>query len=234
MAFLDRLLHGRTHHEEPAPAPVERSGGVTTTRHLERDNRGTRHDSFDKASAYWVARMGNPHKDPFVLYTFDRQEDARAALLDLPVIHEAEDTGNLISTEVLIFGHYPTPAGKHEAIVCGLDLSHELWAQARDAFERHGGQRKNDLEPEVREVPVEAAKPLETGPAALSSKVVFDREERVEQMGVTFVYRIHHAPDAASAKAFLDEHPVVERNTYILVNTPEGAYGRDIDGMYRQ
>jgi hypothetical protein len=58
----------------------------------ERDNRGTRHDTREFANAYWLARMGSAKKDPFVLYTFATQDDARKALLELPCIHLAQDT----------------------------------------------------------------------------------------------------------------------------------------------
>ena len=47
-------------------------------------------------------------------------------------------------------------------------------------------------------------------------------------------YRIHRAPDAASAKAFLEQHPVTRHLYYILVETPKGNYAQDVDGMYKE
>jgi hypothetical protein len=167
-------------------------------------------------------------KDPFVLYTFDTAEKARAALLELPCIHVAEDSQKLIATEVLTFGYYPTDEGKYEAIICGDDLSHELWEQAKASFSKHGGIRKNDLEPERRATKQAAVK------APQPSKVQFVREERQNKGVATMVYRIHKAPDAASAKAFLDEHPVPRQFNYVVVETPEGNYCRDIQGMYKE
>jgi hypothetical protein len=226
MTILDRLFHPRGRDAPPSSAPDTGAGPGPR----EADNRGTRHDTLDKATAYWIARMGDPHKDPFVVDTFASEAEARAALLELPCIHEAVDTGNLICSEVLIFGYYPTEAARFEAIVCGRDLGHELWEQARDAFARHGGQRKNELEPEASAAPT----PVAAAPAPSGGSVVFEREEHVERMGATFTYRIHHAPDAASAKAFLGGHPVSQARLYLIVNTPEGTYCRDIDGMYRE
>lgn len=216
MGFLDWLL-GRKDE-------TRKAGGKTT--YTEKDNVGTRHDSIEFASAYWMARISSSRKDPYVLYTFDTERAARAALLELPCIHEASDTGEVICTEVLTFGCYQTHEGKWEAIVCGDDLSHELWEQAKAAFARHGGKRKNDLEPEQRARA--APKPKAGG------KVVFVREERQEQSGATMVYRIHRAPDAATAKTFLEEHPVSQRFHYIVVETPEGNYCRDVQGMYKE
>ena len=194
----------------------------------EKDNMGTRHDTLDKASAYWMARISQVKKDPFVMYTFDNGEDAQKALLELPCIHVAEDSHKLICTEVLIFGYYLTREGKYEAIICGDDLTHELWQKAVESFTSHGGKRKNDLEPEKSKAPAVKEK------KAATAEVKFVREDRVQKIGKTMIYRVHHAPDAASAKAFLEKNPVTQNYYYIVVETPEGNYCRDIDGIYKE
>jgi hypothetical protein len=53
-------------------------------------------------------------------------------------------------------------------------------------------------------------------------------------MGSTFVYRIHKAPDSASAKAFLEKNSITQKLYYLVVETPEGNYCRDIQGIYRE
>lgn len=65
-------------------------------------------------------------------------------------------------------------------------------------------------------------------------KVVFVREGRQQGITGTKIYRIHKGPDAISAKAFLQENPVNRALYYIVVETPEGNYGRDIDGIYKE
>ena len=192
-------------------------------------NRGMRQDTMSQATAYWMARMGSPKKDPFVMYTFSDQNEARAALLELPCIHEGEDK-KLICTEVLIFGCYQRQDGIYEAIVCGDELTHELWEQAKASFTKHGGNRKNDLEPEKR------APSQQRAEVGQPDKVAFVREERKPSgMGTgTSVYRVYNGPDAASAKAFLDQHPVTQQLHYLVVETPEGNYCRDIEGFYKE
>jgi hypothetical protein len=194
----------------------------------EKDNKGTRHDILEMASTYWFTRISSPKKDPFVMYTFDNEKDAREALLELPCIHVAEDSKKLICSEVLIFGYYPTQQGKYEALVCGDDLTHELWQQAKESFTQHGGNRKNDLEPEKRAAPVAKAE------AGKPGSVVFVREDRQQKVGQTMIYRVHMAPNAASAKAFLEQNPVARQFYYIVVETPEGNYCRDIQGIYKE
>ncbi len=213
MGFLDKLFG-----EKEKPPKI----------FTEKDNKGTRHDTLDIASSYWMARISSPKKDPFVMYTFDNDEDARKALLELPCIHIADNSQKLICTEVLIFGYYKTEQGKYEAVICGDDLTHELWQKTKESFAKHGGQRKNDQEPERRAAP--AAKAKEAKP----SQVKFVREDCVQRYGTTMTYRVHKAPDAASAKAFLEQNPVNKQFYYIVVETPEGNYCRDIQGMYKE
>lgn len=214
MNFLNKLFGGAA------------SGGKT---YKEKDNQGTRHDTESKASAYWMARIASTKKDPFVLYAFDTEKHARESLLELPCIRTASDTGNLICTEVLVFGYYQTKEGKYEAIVCGDDLSHDLWEQAKASFIKHGGHPRGqgELEPERREAPVKTK-------VSAAGKVVFIKEEKQVKMGSVFIYRIHKAPDAVSAKAFLERNPVTQRLVYLIVETPEGNYCRDIDGIYKE
>ncbi|PKM78856.1 MAG: hypothetical protein CVU88_08810, partial [Firmicutes bacterium HGW-Firmicutes-13] len=194
----------------------------------ENDNMGTRQDTMDQAVTYWMARNINQKFRPYVLYVFDEESNAREALLELDCIHIAEDTGNLICTETLIFGYYRRDDGKYEAIVCGDDLTHELWSAAKDSFAKHGGQRKNDQEPEKHDSATLDTKKVEP------DKVTFVREYTQQVLENDAIYRIYKGPDAASAKAFLQQNPVTRKLYYIVVETPEGNYCRDIDGIYKE
>lgn len=233
MSFLSKLFGKRAAGSggQGTAMQVENESGSAqqgAKKYKEKDNLGTRHDNVEFATGYWMSRMSQVRKDPYVMYVFDNGDDAREALLELPCIHAAADTGNLISTEILIFGYYQRDDGKYEAIICGDELTYELWEQAKESFARHGGERKNDLEPEKR-----AAAPPKTVTGD-ASKVVYVREDRQQQMGQTMIYRIHKGPDAASAKAFLEKNPVSRQFYYIVVETPEGNYCRDIQGIYKE
>jgi hypothetical protein len=217
MGFFKKLFGQK---EEPKKVPV-------TKTFTEKDNMGTRQDTLELASTYWIARISSTKKDPFILYMFDTEAAARSALMELPCIHVAEDSKKLICTEILIFGYYPNEQKKYEAILCGGELTKELWQLAKDSFIKHGGQRKNDAEPEKHAS-------VTTAPAPKPGKVTFVREDRTQKMGHTMIYRIHKAPDAASAKAFLQEHPVTQQLLYIIVETPEGNICRDIEGIYTE
>ncbi len=192
-------------------------------------DRGDRQDDLSQAVAYWMRRMTSPQKDPFILYTFKEATNAREALLELPCIHEGQD-GKLVCTEYLVFGYYQQSDGKYEAILCGDELTYPLWEAAQASFEKHGGTRKNALEPEKKPSDVAPRKKAEP------NAVVFVREDRVpSKLGTgTAIYRIYQGPNAESARAFLEKNPVTEELFYIVVETPEGNFGRDIQGMYKE
>ncbi len=50
----------------------------------------------------------------------------------------------------------------------------------------------------------------------------------------TFKYEIYRAKTAQEAREFLESKKVAERLSYIVVETPEGNWGKDIEGMYKE
>lgn len=49
----------------------------------------------------------------------------------------------------------------------------------------------------------------------------------------TYHYEIYKAKTAEEARQFLDTKEVKARNTYIVVETPEGNWGKDVAGAYK-
>jgi hypothetical protein len=194
----------------------------------EKDNAGTRQATLDQAVAYWNMRNMRQKFDPFVLYVFPTEAFARDALLELGCIHPAQDTGNLICTEPLIFGFYRIENGKYEAILAGESLSHELWQQAKLAFEKQGGQPKNTQEPELGAVPVPAKKVDFTG------KVKLIRKYSEPNKPGSPTYEDYECADAELAKEYLLTKSVDKPQYYITVKTPLGVWGMDIKGLYKE
>ena len=201
----------------------------SSTPKRERDNKGTRHETSADAIGYWMgARMSMARKDPFVIYTFKSREDAHAALLELPCIHVAEDTQKLICTEPFTFGYYQMEP-VWEAIICGDDLTKELWQAAKDSFAKHGGTPKTEQQPTKAEA--ERPKPQ---PKPSRSKVTYLKEETHMVDGQPCKYRVHKAASKDEAMTFLTDNPVTKNFLYIVVETPEGNYSRDINGIFKE
>lgn len=194
----------------------------------EKDNLGTRQDTLSLANSYWKSRHLYQKIEPYVLYVFEHEKDARKALESLDCIHTANDTGNLICTETLIFGDYKTDDGKYEAIICGEDLTHKMWESAIKNFTRHNGKRKNDIEPGNKAKSDSKTDNLNLG------KIIYIREDIKLVQGQTMIYRIYKGHNAASAKAFLEKNPVAKEFYYLVVETPDGNYCRDNLGMYKE
>jgi hypothetical protein len=172
-------------------------------------------------------RLNSTRKDPFVMFTFTKGEDARDALLELPCIHVASDSKKLICTERLIFGYYAIE-NVYEAILCGDALTIDLWEHAKASFSKHGGQRKNDL------APARHAASTPKAQVAQPEKVVFVTEQRNPGMGGTAIYRVHRGPDEQSAMAWLQQNPVTQNLLYLVVETPDGNFCRDLMGIYKE
>jgi hypothetical protein len=190
----------------------------------ETDNLGARHDTMKAAEAYWTVRLQMPKKEPFVGYTFESAESARSALLELPCIHLAQDSGKLICTEVLIFGYYPVENEKYRTILCGDELTVELWQLSKQICEKYGGELNNELKPIKHTSSTQAVQPI------LLNKVKFIKEHKE----LTSIYRIYQAPNAATAKEYLRRNPVDKKLYYLIVETPDGNYCRDIEGTFKE
>ena len=51
---------------------------------------------------------------------------------------------------------------------------------------------------------------------------------------VTYSYEVYRAKTAQDAREFLDRKPVAKPLHYLVVETPEGNWGKDINGMYKE
>ena len=198
-------------------------------------NYGTRIESYSHAVDYWRTRR----EAPFVMYVFNSSADAKTALLELPYIHKDSNSDNLICDYTFNFGYYGTPLKKWEAFVSGSSLTHEMWEQLHIAFKKHNGERKNDFEPEKIAEVHNASK-------GNAQNVMFVRDEYVpgntikekmefESKGIyKYEYKVHKATNKEDAMAFLNLQKVTKKSFYIVVETPEGTFGRDIDGIYEE
>lgn len=223
-----------TSHKATAPSPVQASSN-----HRERDNVGTRYETGDDVKAYSMSRDMQGLNIPFIYYGFyvgprDGKADAIAAMTELPCFHVATDSGKLISTEVLDFGVYPVYCSdgsgtitSWKAFLSGKNITLELFEAAIASFNKHHGNSVRVSDP-----PAPKPKPAAQPTSGSASSVQFDREEHQTMNGLPITKRYYNGPSKSAAIAFLQEHPVDKPLFFIEVFTPEGRFGRDIDGIY--
>jgi len=141
----------------------------------------------------------------------------------------AHDTQKLICRKPLSFGYYSDEKGNYEAVLIGEDLSMEDFEQAQKSFTKFRGKLKNEQKPEDKSSQHVQPKSIDTGKVSFVEKYSKDNSF----MSVN-TYEIYKGPDAATAKAFLETKKVTKSLYYIIVETPEGNYGRDIEGMHKE
>lgn len=220
MSFLSRLF-GRNVRAHP---PAVASAPTAARQWNAHDNVGTRYHDVAHASSAW-ATMHLTTYTPVVIFYYPTLEAARHAMLQLPFIHEAADTGELIATEIIEFGCYLNEAGQGEAILCGKGLTLNVWQEAKDRLAAAGGVLHREQKPESQPAPPKVA------PALVSATAVkFVREDHKGM----HTYRVHTAPNKAAAMAFLQDNSVTRNYVYLIVETPEGIFGRDVNGIYEE
>ncbi len=216
------------HESQARPVNLTAPEGKPTKAYSQKDDMGTRHDNSDTAEGYWMKRNADGDKSPFILYHFSSQESARRAFLELSFIKVAQDTGQIICTEVLVYGYYMRYDGKVSGVIAGQDLTIENHEAAKRAFEKHGGKLFNELKPETSNM-----SSSQLGETNDLSAVVFDREEWASAGPFKAKRTYYKAPNEATAVAYVKSHPVNEPMNQVGVVYPGGIICRDKDGIYR-
>jgi hypothetical protein len=284
-----------------------------SNKYTENDNRGTRLNTLAEVSACWNMRNVQQKYDPFLLYAFSTVAEAYNALLGTGYIYQAADSRQLICTEPIYFGYYPTAYGSFEVILAGEYLSPKVWLKARDFFLKSGGLCRNEQEPvdqsrpqataipqpatvqavkaepkaqpapeikakpeiktetkaqpapeikakpeikaetKAKPAPEAKAKPevkaetkAQPAPVAkaepelkktpdFSGKVKsLGKYSKTRQSGVVSTYEEYECEDVELAKEFLQTKSVSVHQYYIVVATPKGIWGTDIEGLYKE
>jgi len=219
---------------------------------LAKDNIGTRYDTIDEVSAAWqtqgmsyskgknvdvsflmvegtqINTKITPKEWPFVHFSFDGKEKAGNALSSLSFIKTAKDSGEYISLKVLEFGLYKSKGdNQYEVIIWGNDLDRESFKEAKEKLFANGGVLQGSRDPngEKKQAPKKRRKTVEKKP-----KVTY---QGTEKQG-PHTYETYKAGSKEDALAFLKTKFVDKKLYYIVVETPDGNWGRDIQGIYQE
>lgn len=196
-------------------------------------NRGTKLTSYEQAMGE-TQRTRNGKPVPFMVYIYPNEKAAIDSLKQLSFIKVDENSSNMISTEILSYGYYQINPTVYHAVISGFDIKPEFWNEAKTVFEKYSGKCLASNEPE--NLPTQNQKPEQ------GDNVVFVKEYqefktinmggKVEQIAMT--YKVYRAGNAQAATNYLNSHPVDINFLYLVVETPEGNYCRDIQGVYKE
>lgn len=207
----------------------QEEASFTAATKKESDNLGTRFESYEEA---WGLMMHIP-PEPKLVYIFHSTESAKKAFLDLPFIFLASDSGKMISTEPVAFGFYEVRENLYHAVIIGNGLTYELWDQAKKSFIANGGRSFGETEP-PQPLPNIGLDEINKS----SKDVVFVKEYEeysARAPGAKLVkYTVFKADNKQAAMEWLSKNAVNENFHYVIVETPEGNFGRDAQGIYQE
>jgi hypothetical protein len=186
------------------------------------DNLGTLIKTGDEAFASWQPYLMNNYTGSLV-FKFPNLESAKNALSKLSFIHFAVDENELVASEIIEYGYYKDH-GVFYAVIWGPSFTIEMFNEAKKTLKNAGGVLFKSQKP------TKTQKTDEFEMDDDDDEVTFVRNE---QMGNAY-YEIYSGKSKKSALAFLGNNPVNESFFYRIVETPEGNYGRDINGVYQE
>ncbi len=196
----------------------------------EDSNVGTRIESYSQACGLMIRIPPEPN----LVYIFRSAENAQKALLDLPFIFLASDSGKMISTEIVGFGFYEVGKNLFQAIIVGKGLTYDLWKLAKKSFIDNDGSFYSETE-------VPQSSPTispDSDNTLTTNDVVFIKEyEEFDDRGgkINLVkYVIYRADNKYQALKWLSQNKVSKNFYYLIIETPEGNFGRDIQGIYQE
>jgi len=180
-------------------------------------------------SGFWVQADAAGGGLPHVAYQFPEYGPAFRALAQLSYLEQRTANRPLWSSAPIQFGIY-----QHDhifiAFVGGVRLTRTMWNEAATGLAKaEGGTlfRVSDPPPPQVVLPDLATRP------ELATRVQPEREYSGERNDFS-EYVVFKATDKAAAMAFLRLVKVSEPDVHVVVETPEGHWGRDIRGMYRE
>lgn len=117
------------------------------TIYYERDDQGRRADTLDLANRYFDSECVDPLDPPqFTLFLFQSKKAAEKAMMKLPFIHRAADTGKLICDLPITYGVYRVPRGSgYVAFILGSAISLEDFEKAEKVLSKRGTFKNHEL-----------------------------------------------------------------------------------------
>lgn len=185
---------------------------------LDKGNKVTLYDTQGKSNE--ITSKGYP----FICFTFDSEDAAIKGVSGLSFIKKAGDTNSFISLEVLEFGCYELEKeGKWEIIIWGENFTDELYQESNTKLSAAGGTKKGERIPKKKS----QDKPKASNTGGKTTYI------RTDHKGNN-TYEVHKAPSKSVAMDFLKNKSVTKGLYYIIVETPEGNWGKDINGIYQE
>ncbi len=214
--------------ENAAPSGLPHPPEDSDRSYYEKDNCALRIQRLVDALDFWNDYEKERAGIPYLRFAFGTRFQATEALESLSCVHRAKDTGHLVCTEPVTLGCYRTADGSYEVFLAGEQLSPRVWSEAVEKFPAFHGRYRSQHKPD--------SSPKKTGPQPASRSVTLKKEYYQLDVDRTRYFRIFEAAAKESARAFLRrrENNINHPDHTIVVETPDGTFYRDINGIHAE
>ena len=178
---------------------------------------------------FWARVDADPDHFKYVAYLFPNMSEANNALSKLSYILTDRD-GNLSCKKKIYFGSYPHQEGA-VCFVGGEKLNYALWREASAVLPELPGAQyfKVSTEPDVLLALPDVDALNREGDLQMESLGVEDISNEAGEFSRCFRYSTISKENALT---FLEKTDVQEEGVVIHVETPEGVFGKDINGIF--
>jgi hypothetical protein len=178
---------------------------------------------------FWARVDADPDHFKYVAYLFPNMSEANNALSKLSYILTDRD-GNLSCKKKIYFGAYPHQEGA-VCFVGGEKLNYALWREASAVLPELPGAQyfKVSTEPDVLLALPDVDALNREGDLQMESLGVEDISNEAGEFSRCFRYSTISKENALT---FLEKTDVQEEGVVIHVETPEGVFGKDINGIF--
>ena len=219
-------------------------------KYYQKDNVGTFYTTVSLANAAWasqgvafqkganvdatfftnegsIQKNIDPKGYPYLCFEFDSEKAAKNTISNLSFVEVAKDTGNMITLKVMEVCCFETEQkGLWELILWGDELDTTLYSEAEEKFINGGGKHKGSRKPEKSTAKI--INPKKKG------NLLKDVKFKSKDYSGSNTYEVYSAPSKDAALEFLKTKPVTKGLYYIVVETPEGNWGKDLNGTYKE
>lgn len=190
-------------------------------------NVGTYYRNEAHAHDYWASQYFIKYT-PVIICRFETLEQARKAILNISFI--SESNGALISLKTIDYGCYLNSDQKGEVIICGHGFSMAMFEEAKKKLLDAGGEIYKEQTPDEQNEP----QTKESTESAAEDVAFVKNTQKELAPGVVATYVSYKASSESTAKEFLAGQTILQPLYYIVVDTPQGSWGKDCDGIYKE
>lgn len=184
----------------------------------------------DFQEGFWASAEADPERFKYVAYLFDNVDEAKNALCQLSFVGMGVNGELKAKRDDIILGAY-SHQNRAVAVIGGLNLNYARWREASMVWPElpNAAYFRQSSEPKVKLV-MPSAEEL-SRQDGLEVEKLGEEDVRAESGEINRVFR-YRCANRENALRFLALFKVEEEGVVVRVETAEGEFGKDINGVF--